>query len=213
MYHFLLLLLLMFILICMHSFAILNVHSLSYNDVRGTAYSVTYDDRAILINHQRVLLRSASIHYPRSPMSLWHDLLQQAESSGINLIETYIFWNLHQLNETHMYIWDNNEYRNNLISFVESVASHNLFLMLRFGPYVCAEWNYGGHPSYLQRMDGIEIRTDNEIYKTEVEDFIRHLGAAMEPYVARNGGNIIMFQIENEYGIFEVSSFDSSFVQ
>jgi len=103
-------------------------------------YTVTYDNRSFIVNGTRTLLLSGSVHYPRSTPAMWDDILQKMVQDGLNMVEIYIFWNLHEFKQGQEYNFAGSA---NWILFVEKAAGFGLFVNLRIGPYVCAEWNYG----------------------------------------------------------------------
>ncbi|MED6122028.1 Beta-galactosidase 8 [Stylosanthes scabra] len=160
--------------------------------------NVTYDHRALIIDGSRRVLLSGSIHYPRSTPEMWPDLIQKSKDGGIDVIETYVFWNLHEPIRGQY----NFEGRRDLVKFVKLVAAAGLYVHLRIGPYVCAEWNYGGFPIWLHFIPGIKFRTDNEAFKAEMKRFTTKIVNMMkeESLYASQGGPIILSQIENEYG-------------
>ncbi|KAF5190066.1 Beta-galactosidase [Thalictrum thalictroides] len=104
-----------------------------------SAINVTHDGRAIIIDGKRRVLISGSIHYPRSTSEMWPDLIQKAKDGGLDAIETYVFWNAHEPNP-RQYDFSGNL---DLVKFIKTVQNAGLYLVLRIGPYVCAEWNYG----------------------------------------------------------------------
>ncbi|RVW97239.1 Beta-galactosidase 8 [Vitis vinifera] len=128
------------------------------------ASTVTYDHRALVIDGKRRVLISGSIHYPRSTPDMWPDLIQKSKDGGLDVIETYVFWNLHEP-VRRQYDFKG---RNDLVKFVKTVAEAGLYVHLRIGPYVCAEWNYGGFPLWLHFIPGIQFRTDNGPFKVSV---------------------------------------------
>ncbi|KAF3327137.1 beta-galactosidase 6 isoform X1 [Carex littledalei] len=160
--------------------------------------NVTYDHRALVINGVRRVLISGSIHYPRSTPEMWPDLIQKAKDGGLDIVETYIFWNLHEPVRGQYEF----EGRKDLVKFVKTIAAAGLYVHLRIGPYACAEWNYGGFPVWLHFIPGIKFRTDNEPFKTEMQRFTAKIVDLMkqENLYASQGGPIILSQIENEYG-------------
>ncbi|GLU19005.1 hypothetical protein SLE2022_352760 [Rubroshorea leprosula] len=160
--------------------------------------NVTYDHRAIVIDGKRRVLISGSIHYPRSTPEMWPDLIQKSKDGGLDVIQTYVFWNLHEPVRNQY----NFEGRNDLVKFVKLVGEAGLYVHLRIGPYVCAEWNYGGFPLWLHFIPGIQFRTDNEPFKAEMQRFTAKIVDMMkqENLYASQGGPIILSQIENEYG-------------
>ena len=116
---------------------------LYYHDVvtdSKAGYTVTYDNRSFMINGTRTLLLSGSVHYPRSTPAMWDGILQEMVKDGLNMVEIYIFWNLHEFKQGQAYNFKGNA---NWMMFVEKAAAAGLFVNLRIGPYVCAEWNYG----------------------------------------------------------------------
>ncbi|CAN1813982.1 Beta-galactosidase 3 [Linum perenne] len=160
--------------------------------------TVTYDRKAILINGERRILFSGSIHYPRSTPDMWEDLINKAKDGGVDVIETYVFWNVHELSPGNY----NFEGRNDLVRFIKTVQKAGLFAHLRIGPYVCAEWNFGGFPVWLKYIPGISFRTDNEPFKRAMQGFTEKIVGLMksESLFESQGGPIILSQIENEYG-------------
>ncbi|GAV66382.1 Glyco_hydro_35 domain-containing protein/Gal_Lectin domain-containing protein [Cephalotus follicularis] len=187
------------LLLCFWALALLATTSFGAN--------VTYDHRALVIDGKRRVLISGSIHYPRSTPQMWPDLIQKSKDGGLDVIETYVFWNLHEPVRNQY----NFEGRNDLVEFVKLVAAAGLYVHLRIGPYVCAEWNYGGFPLWLHFIPGIQFRTNNEPFKAEMQRFTAKIVDLMkgENLYASQGGPIILSQIENEYGSVE-SSFGSA---
>ncbi|KAJ9183822.1 hypothetical protein P3X46_007629 [Hevea brasiliensis] len=163
--------------------------------------TVTYDHKAIVINGQRRILISGSIHYPRSTPEMWPGLIQKAKDGGLDMIQTYVFWNGHEPTQGQYYF----EGRYDLVKFIKLVQQAGLYVHLRIGPYVCAEWNFGGFPMWLKYIPGIEFRTDNGPFKTEMQKFTTKIVDLMktEKLFEPQGGPIILSQIENEYGPVE----------
>ncbi|KAJ8432740.1 hypothetical protein Cgig2_015658 [Carnegiea gigantea] len=165
------------------------------------AANVTYDHRALVIDGKRRILVSGSIHYPRSTPEMWPDLIQKSKDGGLDIIETYVFWNLHEPTQGQ-YDFSG---RKDLVKFVKLVGEAGLYVHLRIGPYVCAEWNYGGFPLWLHFIPGIQFRTDNEPFKVpnaEMQRFTALIVDMMKKnsLYASQGGPIILSQVENEYG-------------
>ncbi|XP_022970625.1 beta-galactosidase 8-like [Cucurbita maxima] len=167
-------------------------------DSFSLAANVTYDHRALVIDGERRVLVSGSIHYPRSTPEMWPGLIQKSKDGGLDVIETYVFWNLHEPVRNQY----NFEGRNDLVKFIKLVGAAGLYVHVRIGPYVCAEWNYGGFPVWLHFIPGIEFRTDNEPFKAEMKRFTAKIVDVLkqEKLYASQGGPVILSQIENEYG-------------
>lgn len=160
--------------------------------------TVTYDKKAIIIDGQRRILISGSIHYPRSTPDMWEDLVQKAKDGGLDVIDTYVFWNVHEPSPGNY----NFEGRFDLVRFIKTVQKGGLYVHLRIGPYVCAEWNFGGFPVWLKYVPGISFRTDNGPFKAAMQGFTQKIVQMMkdERLFQSQGGPIIFSQIENEYG-------------
>nr|KYP59311.1 Beta-galactosidase [Cajanus cajan] len=169
--------------------------------VCGVTASVTYDHRAIIVDGKRRILISGSIHYPGSTPQMWPDLIQKAKDGGLDVIQTYVFWNGHEPSPGKYYFED----RYDLVKFVKLVQQAGLYVHLRIGPYICAEWNLGGFPVWLKYVPGIAFRTDNEPFKAAMQKFTAKIVSLMkeEKLFQSQGGPIIMSQIENEYGPVE----------
>lgn len=166
--------------------------------IEVTQCSVTYDKKSLIINGHRRILFSGSIHYPRSTPEMWEDLIQKAKDGGLDVIDTYVFWNGHEPSPGNY----NFEGRYDLVRFVKLVQKAGMYMHLRIGPFVCAEWNFGGLPVWLKYVPGISFRTDNEPFKMAMQKFTTKIVQMMkyERLFESQGGPIILSQIENEYG-------------
>ncbi|RZB71805.1 Beta-galactosidase isoform B [Glycine soja] len=162
--------------------------------------SVTYDHKAIVVNGQRRILISGSIHYPRSTPEMWPDLIQKAKDGGLDVIQTYVFWNGHEPSPGKYYFED----RYDLVKFIKLVQQAGLSVHLRIGPYICAEWNFGGFPVWLKYVPDIAFRTDNEPFKAAMQKFTEKIVSMMkaEKLFQTQGGPIIMSQIDTCNGYY-----------
>ncbi|XVF35016.1 hypothetical protein REPUB_Repub18cG0108700 [Reevesia pubescens] len=169
--------------------------------VFSVSATVSYDRKAIIINGRRRILLSGSIHYPRSTPEMWPDLIAKAKEGGLDVIQTYVFWNGHEPSPGKYYFED----RYDLVRFIKLVQQAGLYVHLRIGPYVCAEWNFGGFPVWLKYVPGIAFRTDNGPFKAAMQKFTEKIVSMMkaEKLFQTQGGPIIMSQIENEFGPVE----------
>ena len=162
---------------------------------------VTYDERALIIDGRRTLLLSGAIHYPRSTPEMWPEMMRRSRAAGLNAVETYVFWNLHErVQGTYDF-----EGRLDLERFCRCAEEHGLHVVLRIGPYICAETNYGGLPAWLRDVPGMLIRTENEPFMREMGRFVTDLCERLDPLFASRGGPIILAQIENEYELIRQS--------
>ncbi|KAI3643618.1 hypothetical protein MP228_013173 [Amoeboaphelidium protococcarum] len=171
------------------------------NARQGLSRNVTYDHRALKINGKRQMLMVATIHYPRSLPSQWRSLLRKIRQAGNNAIDTYVFWDLHEP-ERGQYRFTPNT-NEDLRLFIRIAQEEDLYVILRYGPYVCAEWSYGGFPVWLREIPGMEFRTYNEPFMRESARFLDYFVEYTQDLFFHNGGPIVMLQVENEYGMVE----------
>nr|CAB3473362.1 unnamed protein product [Digitaria exilis] len=162
--------------------------------------AVTYDRKAVVVNGQRRILLSGSIHYPRSVPEMWPDLIQKAKDGGLDVVQTYVFWNGHEPCPGQYYF----EGRYDLVHFIKLVKQAGLYVHLRIGPYVCAEWNFGVHESRVKNTASGNLAIDLVI-ETEMQKFTTKIVDMMksEGLFEWQGGPIILSQIENELGPLE----------
>lgn len=169
---------------------------MKYSDLDGEPYTISYDNRSFFINGKRTLFLSGAVHYPRSLPDAWPRVLEEMTNDGLNMLQTYVFWSLHEPQRGQPYNFESNA---NLTHFIELAAASGLFVNLRIGPYVAAEWTYGGLPAWLNEVPGIQLRSNNSVWEMEMSRFVTDIAKLVEPYLSRNGGPIVMAQIENEY--------------
>ena len=151
-----------------------------------------------LLNGKKINIYSGAMHYFRTLPEYWEDRLTKIKLCGFNTVETYTCWNLHEPKKGE-YDFDGIL---DLEKFIEIAKKVGLFVIVRPGPYICAEWDFGGLPPWLLADRNLRLRCNNEIYKKHVEDWFCVLFAKIKPHLESNGGNVIMMQVENEYGSF-----------
>jgi beta-galactosidase len=142
---------------------------------------------------------SGEMHPSRIPAAYWRNRIQMAKAMGCNTISVYIMWNYHELQEG---VYDFDTENRNLAEFFKLVAEEGLWLIVRPGPYVCAEWEFGGIPPYLLRIPDIKLRCMDPRYMAAAERYMAKLAAVIKPFLITNGGPVLMLQVENEYGSF-----------
>jgi beta-galactosidase len=142
---------------------------------------------------------SGEMHYPRIPQEYWRDRMRKARAMGLNTISTYVFWNLH---EPRPGTYDFTE-QNDVAEFVRTAQEEGLYVLLRPGPYVCAEWDLGGLPAWLLADPEMVLRSTDPKFMGPVEKYLKRLGQELVPLLATRGGPIIGVQVENEYGSFD----------
>ena len=113
--------------------------------------SVTHDDRCFLVDGKPIWLVSGSVHYFRTPAGQWRDRLLKAKRGGLNCISTYIAWNFHEPREGQWELSGDHD----VVSFVKLAGELGLYVILRPGPYICSEWDFGGLPGWLTTKQGI----------------------------------------------------------
>ncbi|KAI4963283.1 hypothetical protein ZWY2020_015105 [Hordeum vulgare] len=152
----------------------------------------------MVIDGERRLLISGSIHYPRSTPEMWPDLIRKAKEGGLDAIETYVFWNGHEPRRRQY----NFEGSYDIVRFFKEVQDAGMYAILRIGPYICGEWNYGGLPAWLRDISGMQFRMHNNPFEQEMETFTTLIVDKLKEakMFAGQGGPIILSQIENEYG-------------
>ncbi|KAG4932279.1 hypothetical protein JHK87_046281 [Glycine soja] len=177
---------------------VINSCHICHDPFRILTYFEQEANRAIKIDGKRRVLISGSIHYPRSTPEMWPELIQKAKEGGLDAIETYVFWNAHEPSR-RVYDFSGN---NDIIRFLKTIQESGLYGVLRIGPYVCAEWNYGGIPVWVHNLPDVEIRTANSVFMNEMQNFTTLIVDMLkkEKLFASQGGPIILTQIENEYG-------------
>jgi beta-galactosidase len=141
---------------------------------------------------------SGEIHYARVPREYWRARLQMAAALGVNAISTYVFWNRHEPTPGH-YDFGND---NDVATFIRYAQAEGLDVILRPGPYVCAEWDFGGLPAWLLREGDIRVRTTDERFMAPVRRWFTRLSEELAALQRANGGPIVAVQLENEYGAF-----------
>jgi beta-galactosidase len=141
---------------------------------------------------------SGEMHYPRIPRAYWRDRFRMAKAMGLNTITTYVFWNEH---EARQGVYD---FRGNkdVAEFVREAQQEGLYVILRPGPYVCAEWEFGGYPGWLLKDPSTVVRSSDPKFMEPAAKWIARLGQELAPLQIGNGGPIILTQVENEYGSF-----------
>ncbi|MEN9919722.1 MAG: hypothetical protein RL662_2158 [Bacteroidota bacterium] len=161
-------------------------------------YTFEIKDGHFMLNGKPTPIISGEIHYARIPHPYWRHRLQMLKAMGLNTIATYVFWNAH---EAELGKWNFEEERN-LGLFLQTAHEEGLMVILRPGPYACAEWEFGGYPWWLQNIDGLELRRDNPQFLKYTDMYLKRLFQEVGKYQATAGGPIIMVQVENEFGSY-----------
>lgn len=152
-----------------------------------------------LLNGEPFVIKAAEIHYPRIPRPYWEHRIKMCKALGMNTICIYIFWNIHE-QEEGKFDWTGN---NDVAEFCRLAQKHGMYVIVRPGPYVCAEWEMGGLPWWLLKKKDVKLRTQDPFFMKHVKAFEAEVGKQLAPLTIQNGGPIIMVQVENEYGSYD----------
>jgi len=163
------------------------------------SHTFTLGGSEFLLDGKPFQIIGGEMHPARIPAEYWQHRIQMAKALGCNTIAAYIFWNYHEPAEGKFEFSTGNH---NIADFIKIAQKEGLWVLLRPGPYVCAEWEFGGIPPYLLRYPDLKIRCMDQRYMKAAERFIGELAKQVKPLLITNGGPVIMVQIENEYGSF-----------
>ena len=158
----------------------------------------TIGDKTFLLNGQPFVVKAAEVHYPRIPRPYWEHRIQMCKALGMNAVCIYIFWNIHEQQEGQFNFTDNND----VAEFCRIAQKNGMYVIVRPGPYVCAEWEMGGLPWWLLKKKDIKLRERDPYFMERVKIFEQKVGEQLKPLTIQNGGPIIMMQVENEYGSY-----------
>ncbi|KAL7385231.1 hypothetical protein ABVT39_017945 [Epinephelus coioides] len=162
------------------------------------SFSIDYKNNCFLKDGKPFQFISGSIHYSRVPQYYWKDRLMKMYMTGLNAVQVYVPWNFHEtVQGVHNFTGDRD-----LEHFLDLANQTGLLVILRPGPYICAEWEMGGLPAWLLQKPNIVLRSADADYVQAVSNWLAVLLPKMKPWLYINGGNIITVQVENEYGSY-----------
>jgi beta-galactosidase len=147
---------------------------------------------------QPAVIISGSIHYPRVPRAYWRDRIRKAKAMGFNCIGTYIFWNAHEKKPGEFDFSGNLD----IAAFARVCQEEGMWLIVRPGPYVCSEWDFGGMPAWLLKDPEMQVRTSDPTFLEATARYMKAVGEQLKDLQVTHGGPIIQVQVENEYGQF-----------
>ncbi|MBQ6964844.1 MAG: beta-galactosidase [Bacteroidaceae bacterium] len=151
-----------------------------------------------LLNGKPFVVKAAEIHYPRIPKPYWDHRIKMCKALGMNTVCIYIFWNIHEQREGEFDFTGNND----VAEFCRLAQKNGMYVIVRPGPYVCAEWEMGGLPWWLLKKKDIKLRERDPYFMERVKIFEQKVGEQLAGLTIQNGGPIIMVQVENEYGSY-----------
>ncbi len=158
----------------------------------------TTGDKTFLLNGKPFIVKAAEVHYPRIPRPYWEHRIQMCKALGMNTVCIYVFWNIHEQQEGQFDFTGNND----VAEFCRIAQKNGMYVIVRPGPYVCAEWEMGGLPWWLLKKKDIKLRERDPYFMERVKIFEEKVGEQLKPLTIQNGGPIIMIQVENEYGSY-----------
>lgn len=158
----------------------------------------TTGDKTFLLNGKPFAVKAAELHYPRIPRAYWEHRIKMCKALGMNTVCLYVFWNIHEQQEGKFDFTGNND----VAAFCRLAQKNGMYVIVRPGPYVCAEWEMGGLPWWLLKKKDIRLREQDPYFMQRVEIFEKEVGKQLAPLTIQNGGPIIMVQVENEYGSY-----------
>ena len=150
------------------------------------------------LNGKPFQIVSGAFHYFRTVPEYWRDRLEKLRNMGCNTVETYIPWNFHEPKKGE-FLWDG---MRDICRFMELAQELGLYLIVRPSPYICSEWEFGGLPAWLLKDRNMRLRCSYGPYLQAVREYYEVLIPKLVPYQVDRGGNIILVQIENEYGYY-----------
>jgi len=158
----------------------------------------TVGDKTFLLNGKPFIVKAAEVHYPRIPKPYWEHRIKMCKALGMNAVCIYIFWNIHEQREGQFDFTGQND----VAEFCRLAQKNGMYVIVRPGPYVCAEWEMGGLPWWLLKKKNIRLRERDPYFMERVKIFEQKVGEQLAPLTIQRGGPIIMVQVENEYGSY-----------
>ena len=158
----------------------------------------TTGDKTFLLNGKPFVVKAAELHYPRIPRAYWKHRIKMCKALGMNTVCLYVFWNIHEQQEGKFDFTGNND----VAEFCRLCQKNGMYVIVRPGPYVCAEWEMGGLPWWLLKKKDIKLREKDPYFMERVKIFEKKVGEQLASLTIQNGGPIIMVQVENEYGSY-----------
>jgi beta-galactosidase len=163
-----------------------------------TSHGLAVEQGQFMLNGKPFRIISGEMHYLRIPREYWHARLKMAKAMGLNTITTYVFWNAHEA-VPGQYDFSG---QNDVAEFIREAQQEGLYVILRPGPYVCSEWEFGGLPAWLLKDGDMQVRSTDPKFMQPAQRWLHRLGQELAPLQLNRGGNIIAVQVENEYGSF-----------
>ena len=155
-------------------------------------------NKTFLLNDKPFVVKAAEVHYPRIPREYWEQRIQMCKALGMNTLCIYVFWNFHEPQMDNFLFTGQND----VAAFCRLAQKNGMYVIVRPGPYACAEWEMGGLPWWLLKKKDIRLREQDPFFMERAEKFETKLAEQLRDLTIQKGGPIIMVQVENEYGSY-----------
>ena len=174
----------------------------AYSELGGKPYTVSYDARSLLVGGSRLLSLSGSFHYVRSTPRMWPSIFASMKASGLNTVDSYVFWNYHvRTNSSADRTHPDYSGRGNVTQFLQLAAEADMFVIWRIGPYINAEWLDGGYPAWVKNeCHDTGTRKAAQPYMDLTTEWMTSHVSTVRKFFASEGGPIILLQMDNELG-------------
>ncbi len=173
---------------------------LLFAPAEASAQSETFGvgEKTFLLNGKPFIIKAAEVHYPRIPRPYWEQRIKMCKALGMNTLCLYVFWNIHEQEQGKVDFTGNND----VAEFIRLAQKNDMYVIVRPGPYVCAEWEMGGLPWWLLKKKDIRLREQDPFFMESYRSFVQKLAEQIGDLTIDKGGPIIMVQVENEYGSY-----------
>jgi len=166
-------------------------HTFSFGGDNGASF---------LIDNKPIQIRSGEMHPQRIPKKYWRQRIQMAKAMGLNTIAFYTMWNDFEQPDGS---FDFKTGKRDISQFMKICQEEGMWILFRPGPYICGEWDFGGIPPYLLKYPDLKIRTlEDKRYMKAQTRYLEAIAKVARPHLCKNGGSILMTQLENEYGSY-----------
>jgi beta-galactosidase len=166
---------------------------------QASKHTFALGEREFLLDGKPFQIIAGEMHFARIPREYWRHRLQMAKAMGLNTIATYVFWNFHEPMPGE---FDFSTGNHDIASFIRMAKEEGLWVIVRPGPYACAEWEFGGYPWWLLKEKDLLVRSNDPRFLKASDRYLKALGHEIAPLQISKGGPILMVQVENEYGSY-----------
>lgn len=162
------------------------------------AHTFGWQGEHFLLDGKPFQIISGDMHYARVPRQYWRDRMRKMKAMGLNTLTTYVFWNMHEPQPGRFDFTGNLD----IAAYVRMAQEEGLWVIVRPGPYVCTEWEFGGLPAWLLKKPDMKVRSADPRFLKDAAEYMKEVGRQLAPLQITRGGPVIMVQVENEYGSF-----------